>query len=494
MKWGLWNSVAANNSSTPPDGWPEGQLPSTVNDCAREMMAQIKVGIKDLQFIDLGVTPTRTGNNTFTMAGDQTQWFGFGNRVKCSDGANTLYGTVFSSTFTTVTGVSIRMDNPTSDLLTASMSAVAVGYPSAMNPSIPEGVHRNRNFFDNQIVEVWQRGNGPFSFSSGTGLAVYADRWVVANNTTSTFVCNVSRGEVSAAAANAPTLAQAGVFVGSSIVISVNVAQSVINAGNYFSIAQRIEGFDYRLFAQKPATISFWVNSDETGTFCVALRNTGQDRSFVQNYNITAAATWEKKVISIPKMPSAGTWDYSTGIGLDVWFTFACGSTLQGGAGNWTAGNIVATSSIGNFLRSAGNTLKFTLAKLNEGAQELPLEQRKFAEENAKCQRYLYRPLVQGSNRVIGLGMVSNLSTVDGVTVYLPTTMRAAPLLSISSGASFILAGAISSPASSPATNNYGNSSMWSNAVNCPGTGLSVGSAALYILSPGSAMTFKAEI
>ena len=36
-----WDNAAANNNDTPPDGWPEGQAPSTVNDCAREMQAAI---------------------------------------------------------------------------------------------------------------------------------------------------------------------------------------------------------------------------------------------------------------------------------------------------------------------------------------------------------------------------------------------------------------------------------------------------------------------
>lgn len=37
-----WSETAASNNSTPPDGWPEGQNPSTVNNCAREMMAALK--------------------------------------------------------------------------------------------------------------------------------------------------------------------------------------------------------------------------------------------------------------------------------------------------------------------------------------------------------------------------------------------------------------------------------------------------------------------
>lgn len=37
-----FSETAASNNVAVPNGWPEGQLPSTVNDCAREMMAAIK--------------------------------------------------------------------------------------------------------------------------------------------------------------------------------------------------------------------------------------------------------------------------------------------------------------------------------------------------------------------------------------------------------------------------------------------------------------------
>ena len=40
-----WATTAADNNSQPPDGWPEGQLPNTVNNCGREMMRAIKAGV-----------------------------------------------------------------------------------------------------------------------------------------------------------------------------------------------------------------------------------------------------------------------------------------------------------------------------------------------------------------------------------------------------------------------------------------------------------------
>src|SRR5258708_31777812 len=109
MKWGLWSQAAASNSATPPDGWPEGQAPSTVNDWDREMMAAIAVGLQDLQFIDLGLVPTRTSGNTFTVPGNMPLLH-YGRRLKVLDGAATLYGTITSASYGGTTAVTVRFD------------------------------------------------------------------------------------------------------------------------------------------------------------------------------------------------------------------------------------------------------------------------------------------------------------------------------------------------------------------------------------------------
>src|SRR5215472_194074 len=38
----LNSEIANNNSAAPPDGWPEGQAPSSANNCAREMIGALK--------------------------------------------------------------------------------------------------------------------------------------------------------------------------------------------------------------------------------------------------------------------------------------------------------------------------------------------------------------------------------------------------------------------------------------------------------------------
>lgn len=125
MKWGLWSTTAASNASAPPDGWPEGQAPSTVNDCAREMMAAIRTGLNDLAngWVDLGFSPTFVSSTKFTVPGDLTPYLPQGARIRVSD-ASVLYGQVISASFSTNSAFTVTLD---SGNLTSSLTSIAVG-------------------------------------------------------------------------------------------------------------------------------------------------------------------------------------------------------------------------------------------------------------------------------------------------------------------------------------------------------------------------------
>lgn len=424
MKWGLWSTTAASNSATPPDGWPEGQAPSTVNDCAREMMASIRTGLNNLQFVDQGITPTQTGNTTFTLAGNQMQWYPYGNRVQVQDGANTYYGTVISASYTSVTGVTLRFDLGESIKLDSSLSAVASGFPSAVNNSLPENVYRRKNVFINGSMDVWQRANTPLSLSGTVALTYTADRWGFAASMTAAAAVTIQRMERSAGASFVPTLAQAGVFLTNSLGISVGGAMASLNAGTFAVVGQKVEGYTYRQLAQKPMALSFWVNSRQTGTYCVAIQNGAQSLSCVLPFSVSSVATWEKKTFQIPKAPSTGTWDYSNGAGLIVWITLAAGANAQGGAGNWTAANILATNAQTNFLASAGNLFMVTGLQLEEGNQFTPLEPIDVPEEINRCNRYCQT--IVGNGAIQYLGFASN-GTNSFFQFDLQGSMRAAP-------------------------------------------------------------------
>lgn len=69
-----WSISAASNNAAPPDGFPEGQAPSTVNDCAREVMAAVARQFQDsdgsLVTAGTGVAYTITTNNANAALAD----------------------------------------------------------------------------------------------------------------------------------------------------------------------------------------------------------------------------------------------------------------------------------------------------------------------------------------------------------------------------------------------------------------------------------------
>lgn len=109
----LYSTTAANNNSTPPNGWPEGQAPSTVNDCARQMMASIRTWYEDAQWIKWGDTTVYVGATQFKIAGsDVTSRYTVGRRVRAvGSSTGTIYGTITVSAFSTDTTVTVVWDS-----------------------------------------------------------------------------------------------------------------------------------------------------------------------------------------------------------------------------------------------------------------------------------------------------------------------------------------------------------------------------------------------
>ncbi len=446
-KVGSWNTTAANNNSAPPDGWPEGQAPSTVNDCAREMMAQIKTMVNNLEYIDLNNTPSFLTANSFSMATADTANFEVGRRVKLFDGGNTLYGYInsVSSTF-----VQVQLD---SGALDSSLSSIAMAVIKQSNNSLPENVYKKKNVIINGSMDIWQR-SASFALPTGLVASYTADRFAYQQSATGSV--NISRLERSANASNVPSLALSGVLFNNSFAVSVSATDVNANAGEYSAILYVVEGYDWRQLAQKPINLSFWARSNATGTYCVALRNSGKNQSFVKEYSIESPSTWQKYSIPFIKSPSSGTWDYSSGAGAVISWSLKVGSTLQGGANNWTATNVIATSNQTNFFASAGNTFAITGIQLEEGNFGTPLETTNYNDELQRCKRY-YQTWTGATT-----GQALNASQV-ALPVQLTPVMRVAP--TVTSNLNFTVFNAASSLA------------------------ISLSSAATYASYPGSFIT-----
>lgn len=238
---------------------------------------------------------------------------------------------------------------------------------------------------------------------------------------------------------DAPTVADANFLFTQSLAATVTTVDSSIGATDFAVIEQRIEGYRYIPLAQRTMTLSFWVKASLTGTYCVAFKNSGNDRSFVAEYTINSSNTWEKKTINIDASPAAGTWDYTNGTGLAVIFTLAAGSNFQAAAGSWQTGNYFATSNQINAVGTVGATFKITGLQLENGTAATPFLPRNIQQEMQDCMRYYQKsyPMATLPATITALGLrvefTGGTSVLNGAAMASAelVQMRAAPTVTI---------------------------------------------------------------
>jgi len=244
----------------------------------------------------------------------------------------------------------------------------------------------------------WQRGT---SFVTPVNTDFSADRWKIFYVTSATVTISKS--------ADAPTIAQAGRLITHCLLIDCTAADAAVAAGDYFLLSQPIEGYRWLAFAQRALTLRFWHRHTKTGTYCVGLRNSGFDRCYVAEYTQAVTDVWEEAIIPIAASPSAGTWDYTTGIGGYLTFTLLEGSSFFTKPNSWNVGNLSCTANQVNGLDSTANNFRIADVRIAAGDMEGAIEVRSLADELALCLRYLPAVRSLGTADSIGSGM--NFST-----------------------------------------------------------------------------------
>ncbi|RJQ24610.1 hypothetical protein C4577_07515 [Candidatus Parcubacteria bacterium] len=281
-----------------------------------------------------------------------------------------------------------------------------------------------KNTIINGDFDIWQRGT---SFAAAGGYM--ADRWVYGS--VGVGVATVSRSTT------IPTVAQSGKLSNYSFKVDCTTIDASIGASDVYHIYQIVEGYNWKNFAQKSVTVSFWVRSTKTGTFCVALRNGGADRSCVIEYTISTSDTWERKTVTFPASPSAGTWDYTNGVGVQLLFVIAAGSNYHTTADAWQTGNYEATANQVNGMDSTSNDFYLSQVQLEVGDTATDFEIRDFETELAMCQRYYRKSYetetVPATATVVGSAgvAISGASTAATVVhVNWQSAMRTTPTIS----------------------------------------------------------------
>jgi hypothetical protein len=315
-----------------------------------------------------------------------------------SSSAFTANGIVYaSSTSALATGSALTFDGST--------FAVAGGFQAtSYNGGQLAGM---RNKIINGKMEIAQRGTSFAAVANGTYTL---DRWRTDYVTSA--VATISQQS------DVPSNNE----FQNSLRIAVTTADTSIATGDVFVERQRVEGYNARDLIGRTFTLSFWVRSSKTGTHCVALQNSGFNRTYVAEYTISAANTWEFKSVTVSGgLITAGTWDWTNGTGIDVCWALAAGSSFQTTANAWQTGSFYATSAQVNCLDTIGNIFAITGVQLEVGSVATPFEHRPYGAELALAQRY-YQSLPN-----FAFVSTSDPANVNARTLLAP--MRATPTM-----------------------------------------------------------------
>ena len=207
------------------------------------------------------------------------------------------------------------------------------------------------------------------------------------------------------------------------------------SARNY--VGYRMEGFDVVPLVGKKVAINFWAKSNKTGTFCVAIRNPQSNRSFVHEYTINVADTWEQKEILLTMEDTI--WAQSNGADFELRWALYVGSTHQTGTtDDWVTGNFTATSNQTQIGEDSGDYLQLSKVQMVLGtfSPEFRTAGLNWAQELEMCERYYqksYRYDDQPGGAQ-GLGSSMNFYHTDNrffLDVDYRKRMRAQPTIAI---------------------------------------------------------------
>jgi len=286
----------------------------------------------------------------------------------------------------------------------------------------------------------------------------------------------------------------------------VATADSSIAAADAYRFTYSVEGKDIATVGLgnsdcQTMTLTFWVRSSVTGTYGIGFQNSAETENYVDEYAISSANTWEKKVINIP-VRTSGTWLTTNGVGLGIRWDLGSGTNYNGTADTWqtTSGKVYRTSSCVNWIATASATFYVTGVQLEIGtfdANSIPdFQHEDVGTSLARCQRYC---VVIGSGDAsyqnIGVHGLGIGSTVVDTIQPLHPPMRTEPSMS-NSGNLQASNGSSGFAATAIAITTISNSRQSAGIRVTVGSGISAGSS--YRIeqanSSSSVVTLEAEL
>jgi hypothetical protein len=164
----------------------------------------------------------------------------------------------------------------------------------------------------------------------------------------------------------------------------------------------------------KPIQVEWWAQANNTGIYAFRCGNQSSNRSYVINFTIAQANTWQRFRYTIPG-DITGTWTSGEGnTPLNCGFVFQSGTTFQTSANVWTAGNFYSTGSEFAFTNTTGSTFNWAGLRGYIGAL-MPYKQRSRPDAILLAQRYYAKSFLHQQPPVQNVG-----NQTGAVTITLP--------------------------------------------------------------------------
>jgi len=294
-----------------------------------------------------------------------------------------------------------------------------------------------RNIIINGDMSIAQRGTTATGLGNGDGGYHTIDRFNLGITDTPTYEFTMSQD------ADVPT----GQGFTKSLKLSCTTAQASLGTGNALRILTGFEGqnlqyLKYGTANAESLTASFWIKSNKTGDYCVALYNSDTIDITTKTITINSADTWEKKTLTFSG-DTSNAFNNDNGASLFLWICFLAGTNYNtSSAVNWTsysAGRLAYGQTV-NLADSTSNYINITGVQLEAGDSATPFEHLPYDVNLGRCQRYFeksynYETAIgtatfQGC--VYGSGSYSATTTsyLNASTVY-SVEKRATPTLTI---------------------------------------------------------------
>lgn len=237
-----------------------------------------------------------------------------------------------------------------------------------------------RSVIVNSGPDIWTRGTQFLAMTTTTRIGI---NWKLALTTAGTWQADAST--------DVPPISMIGRKLEKSLLLTCTSAHATVSAADAGFLTITVEGREYARLYQQAQAIGICLKVDVPGTYCVAVRNSGGDRSYVSEVVIEDANEWNDIAIPITAIPSGGTWNFTNGEGAVITLGLISGSNHHTATTNaWVTGNYRATSNQVNVASAAGNKIYIAEVVLVAGTDPSNVQIPLHGEIETYSQRYYY--------------------------------------------------------------------------------------------------------